>query len=121
MNVLDQVIGWISPETGYRREIYRQALEAERGYDAAGYDRENANWRAINESAEMTDQQDRDLVRARARDLERNSDVMNSVLGAHKRNIFGADTGCGQIQVIMSKMPRLKSCGKHGAKRKTVM
>lgn len=90
MNVLDQVIGWISPEAGYRRGVYRRALELERSYDAAGYDRENANWRAINESAEMTDRQDRDLVRARARDLERNSDVMNSVLGAHKRNIFGA-------------------------------
>ena len=27
---------------------------------------------------------------ARARDLERNSDVMNAVLGAYKRNIFGS-------------------------------
>lgn len=90
MNILDQVIGWINPEAGYRRDVYRRAMEQERSYDAAGHGRENANWRVINESAEMTDRMDRDVVRARARDLERNSDIMNSVIGAYARNIFGA-------------------------------
>lgn len=90
MNWLDQLIGWVSPETGYRREAYRKALEMERNYDAAGHDRLNANWRVFNESGEMTDRFSRDTVRARARDLERNSDIMNSVAGAYKRNVFGA-------------------------------
>lgn len=89
MNWLDNIIGWVSPEAGYRREAYRKALTEVKNYDAAGYDRLNANWRAMNESAEMTDRYGRDIVRARARDLERNSDIMNSVIGAYKRNTFG--------------------------------
>ena len=90
MNWLDQVIGYISPEAGYKREAYRRAIEETRNYDAAGYDRLNSNWRVFNESAEMTDRYGRDIVRARARDLERNSDIMNAVIGAYKRNVFGA-------------------------------
>lgn len=90
MNWLDQLIGWMSPEAGFKREAYRRALEMERNYDAAGHDRLNANWRVFNESGEMTDRYSRDTVRARARDLERNSDIMNSVTGAYKRNVFGA-------------------------------
>lgn len=90
MNWLDNAIGWISPKAGYKREAYRKAIEEARNYDAAGYDRLNANWRAFNKSGEMTDRYGRDTVRARARDLERNSDIMNSVIGAYKRNVFGA-------------------------------
>ena len=58
-------------------------------YDAGSHARLNANWRATNQSAELTDRYDRDNVRARARDLERNSDMMNSVVGAFKRNVVG--------------------------------
>jgi lambda family phage portal protein len=90
LNWLDQAIGFVSPEIGYKREAYRKALEESRNYDAAGYDRLNSNWRVFNESAEMTDRYGRDIVRARARDLERNSDIMNAVIGAYKRNVFGA-------------------------------
>lgn len=90
MNWLDRTIGWISPEAGYKRGAYRQAMEEYKNYDAAGYDRINSNWRVFNESAEMTDRYSRDTVRARARDLERNSDIMNAVIGAYKRNVFGA-------------------------------
>lgn len=88
-NFLDKTIAWISPEAGWKREIYRQALR-ERGYDAADHGRLNANWRAQIESAEVTDRFSRDTLRARARDLERNSDVANAVLSAHKRNVYGA-------------------------------
>lgn len=90
MNWIDQMVGWVSPKAAYKREVYRRAMELERNYDAAGHDRLNANWRVLNESAEMTDRFGRDVVRARARDLERNSDIMNSVTGAYKRNVFGA-------------------------------
>lgn len=60
-----------------------------RGYDAAGYDRINAGWRVHNESAEMTDRYSRDVVRARVRDLERNSDIAQAILHAYKRNVVG--------------------------------
>lgn len=88
-NVLDTIIGFISPEAGARREAWRRNLEEMRHYDAGNYDRLNAGWIAYNQSAEQTDRYSRDTVRARARDLERNSDMANSVIGAYKRNIVG--------------------------------
>ena len=89
MSWLDNIIGFISPESGYKREAWKQSWQNLKNYDAGSYDRSNANWRAINQSAEMTDRFSRDNVRARARDLERNSDIMNSVIKAYKRNIVG--------------------------------
>lgn len=89
-NWIDSVIGFVSPEWGAKREAWRQNLEYMRSnYDAGSHARLNANWRATNQSAELTDRYDRDNVRARARDLERNSDMMNSVVGAFKRNVVG--------------------------------
>lgn len=89
MGFLDSVITAISPAAGYRREAWRQALDELRGYDAAGHGRLNAGWRAFNESAELTDRYSRDVLRARARDLERNSDIEQSVIHAFKRNVVG--------------------------------
>ncbi len=88
-NFLDTIIGWISPAAGARREAWRKELEDMRHYDAGGFDRLNAGWMAYNQSAELTDRYNRETVRARARDLERNSDMANSVVGAYKRNIVG--------------------------------
>ena len=88
-NILDSIIGWISPEAGARREAWRQNLDQMRNYDAGRFDRLNAGWIAYNQSAEQTDRYSRDTVRARARDLERNSDIGNSVIGAYKRNVMG--------------------------------
>ena len=55
MNWLDGIIGFISPEWGARREAWRQSLTEMRNYDAGNYDRGNANWRVLNQSAEFTD------------------------------------------------------------------
>lgn len=97
MGWLDNVIAAISPEAAYRRETFRQAYtELKSYYDAADHSGSNQNWRVVNTSAEYTDRYSRDDVRARARDLERNSDIMNSVTGAFKRNVVG---GGYQIQV----------------------
>lgn len=89
MNWLDGIIGFFSPEWGARREAWRRCLDEQRNYDAGDYSRGNANWRVLNQSAEFTDRYSRDNVRARARDLERNSDMMNSVIGAYTRNVIG--------------------------------
>ncbi len=88
-NWLDNIIGWISPETAYKRQAYRNALQLQKGYDAGTYSKQNQNWRVFNDSAEAEDVWNRDIIRARSRDLEKNSDVMNSVIGAYKRNVFG--------------------------------
>lgn len=88
-NWLDTLIGWINPEAAAKREAWRQVLEEQRHYDAGNSARLNANWWATNQSAEYTDRYSRDTVRARARDLERNSDMMNSVIGPFVRNVVG--------------------------------
>lgn len=89
MNWIDNLVGFISPERGYKREMFRQAYEAEKNYDAGNENRLNAGWRVSNQSAEQTNQGSRDVIRARTRDLERNSDLMNSVIGAYGRNVVG--------------------------------
>ncbi|WP_445683550.1 phage portal protein [Sporosarcina sp. FSL K6-5500] len=63
--------------------------DLERGYDAGGDDRLNAGWRAVNASAETVDKVYRDTIRARSRDLERNSDILESILLAFERNVVG--------------------------------
>ncbi len=119
-NILDNIIGFISPEAGVRREAWRQNLEEIRSYDAGSYSRVNANWTAYNQSAEHTDRYSRDTVRARARDLERNSDMANSVIGAYKRNVVGlgwtlqARTGNGcldqEIEDAWTEWCKRKNC-----------
>lgn len=86
---LDNLIMAVSPRWGCERAAWRQYHEYLKSYDAAGGDRLNSGWRVVNESAELTDRPGRDVVRARARDLERNSDIALSVLSAYKRNVVG--------------------------------
>lgn len=90
MNWIDRTIAFVSPQRAYEREMWRQELDKVRNYDAGDFRRGNANWHVLNESAELTDRHYRDIVRARARDMERNSDIMNAVVGAFKRNVVGA-------------------------------
>ena len=89
MSWLDNLIGFFNPEVAAKREAWRQVWEETKNYDAAGYGRSNANWYVFNRSAEDTDRYSRDTVRARARDLERNSDLMNSIIGPFVRNVVG--------------------------------
>lgn len=89
MNWIDNIVSFISPKWGAAREAWRMQLEQLRNYDAAGYGRINNNWMAYNQPAEMTDMYSRDQLRARARDLERNSDFMGELITAFERNIIG--------------------------------
>lgn len=87
MNLLDKAIGYISPKRACERASWRESL---RGfYDSGGRDRLNLNWNATNASAEQADRSQRDIIRARARDLERNSDISESIVGSFERNVIG--------------------------------
>lgn len=90
MQWLEELIAAFSPEWATKRAAWRQGLEEIKSYDAGNFSRINSNWRVLNQSAENTDKYSRDTIRARARDLERNSDMFNSVIGAYKRNVIGA-------------------------------
>lgn len=121
MNILDSVIGFFSPERGYKRSMYREALK-ERGhaYDAGNFDRLNSSWAGGIMSAEFTDRASRDLIRGRARDLERNSDIANSIINAFTRNIVGtgfslqAKTGKDklnkEIETLFKEWTKAKNC-----------
>ena len=120
VGLLDNMIAALSPRRAYERELWRQGLDNLRGYDAAGYGRINAGWRARNESAEITDRYSRDVVRARARDLERNSDIAQAILHAYKRNVVGkgytlrALTGSDaldkQIETMWKRWCKARNC-----------
>ncbi len=117
MGIIDNLIGFISPGWAAQREAWRQSLYELRNYDAGGYGHNNNNWRVSNRSAEQTDTYDRDIIRARARDLERNSDLMNAVISAYKRNVVGAGysmqakTGDSELNKQIEKL-WLKWCKK---------
>ncbi|KYD02646.1 hypothetical protein B4102_0240 [Heyndrickxia sporothermodurans] len=89
MSWLDSAIAFFSPKVAYRREAWRKSYEEIRNYDAGAHDRLNAGWQAVNSTAEQTDSFYRDTVRARGRDLERNSDMQESIIGAFERNVVG--------------------------------
>lgn len=120
MSWLDSVIFFLSPIRGAKREVWRRYGEEIRHYDAGDYGRLNSGWYATNSSGEMTDRMYRATVRARARDLERNSDIMNSVTGAYKRNVIGsgfqlqANTGDQkknkELENLWSKWCKARNC-----------
>ena len=120
MNWLDGIIGFFSPEWGARREAWRRCLDEQRHYDAGDYSRGNANWRVLNQSAEFTDRYSRDNVRARARDLELNSDMMNSVIGAYTRNVIGGGYTL-QAKTGNDTLILLKLRGRNGARNEIAM
>lgn len=109
MGAIDTLVAAISPRRACEREAWRQQLEILRGYDAASSGRLNAGWRVHNDSAENTDRMSRDVIRARARDLERNSDIAQSILYAYKRNVVGkgytlqAKTGIDTLDAKIEK------------------
>lgn len=86
MNWLDRAIGFISPKRAYERQLWR---DASRNYDAGNNDRLNSGWTAVNGTAEQINQASRDTIRARARDLERNSDIAEAIIGPFERNVVG--------------------------------
>jgi capsid protein len=87
LNWLDRCIGFVSPSWGWKREAWRTELK--RFYDAGDTDRLNSGWVSVNATAEQTDKQQRDIIRARARDLERNSDISEAIIGPFERNVVG--------------------------------
>lgn len=122
MGWFDNLIGWFSPKAACEREAWRLQLQQLRGagYDAADHGRLNANWQAYNESADLTDRVARDTIRARARDLERNSDLANEIILAFRRNVVGkgftlqartqSDELNGQIEALWRQWTKSRNC-----------
>jgi len=86
MNFIDKAIEVISPEWAYKRAVFK---EAARAYDAGQIDRFSDTWTPINMDTENADKVQRDLIKARARSLENNSDMAESAIGSIVRNSVG--------------------------------
>lgn len=87
MNWIDKTISIFSPQRAFERMSYRAAIRA--AYDSGDNGRMSQGWRAVNQTAHQADQMSRDIIRARARDVERNVDIAESIVLAYERNVIG--------------------------------
>ena len=88
MDFLTRLLAVVSPKWAYSRACWQQAL-ARGSYTAADRSPRAAGWTTQNGPAELHNQGERDIVRARARDLERNSDILLAQVLAFERNVVG--------------------------------
>lgn len=90
---------------GFMRDLGRRIVDGFSGlfrsYDAADNRRLNRNWTVYNVPAEQENTFSRDTLRARARDLEQNSDLANAIIQARERNVIGAG------YTLQAKTPRM--------------
>lgn len=89
MNVLDQVIGFFSPEAGARRVFARAAFHQARSYEAAKRTRRTADWRESHSSANVEVGQSLPVLRARSRDLVRNNAYAAAMAESWVSNLIG--------------------------------
>jgi lambda family phage portal protein len=74
MNMLDRAIGWIAPRTAVDRAVARITLDQVRtAYDGAKSGRRTSGWLATNASANAATKGALHLLRARSRDVVRNT------------------------------------------------
>lgn len=97
MNWFERSIATISPRWAYKRQAWRTGLDAM--YDSGSRGRLNMNWNPAASVDENKIRAERELMLGRARDLERNSDVAESIIGAFERNVVG--TG----MVLQARIP----------------
>nr|DAI01658.1 MAG TPA: portal protein [Caudoviricetes sp.] len=95
-------------------------MMARYGYDGASPQRRHEGWVSVGGNAEQINSASREIIRRKVRDLERNSDIANSVIGAYTRNVVGsgflpqADTGDeelnAQIEVLFDEWQKPANC-----------
>ncbi len=91
MNLLDAIIGAVSPEAGLRRWQARQLLDATRGYDAAQNGRRTTSFRRGEQSANATLSRALPVLRDRSRELVRNTFIGARALDIHATHIVSPD------------------------------
>lgn len=86
---IDNFIGFFSPRCAFQRKAHRIALRGANAYENVPTWRNSAGWYPTDGSAEALNSPNRDLARRKARHLERNSEIVNSILNAFERNVVG--------------------------------
>lgn len=86
MNIIDRVIGWVSPERAFKRAKYRNAL---RLYEGAQVGRRASSWRGRGTSANAEIADGMKRLRDRARELVRNTPHAPRILDIIINNTVG--------------------------------
>jgi lambda family phage portal protein len=92
-NVLDRLIGYVSPRRGANRLANRRKIELIdefRKYEAASQGRRLKNWRAPATSADVEISTELPRLRNRARDLVRNNAIATAIITKHADYIVGS-------------------------------
>lgn len=83
---LDRAIGAISPKWAYKRMAWRSGMGL---FDSGDRGRLNQNWNPASSFDQNRMAAERGLIRARAQDMERNSDIAGAIITAFERNVVG--------------------------------
>lgn len=94
MNILDSVIGYISPGRAVRRWQAREALRQIRAFEGAKQGRRNAGWRTTGASANVENITALPVLRNRSRDLVRNNAWCKKALCSWVGNAIGQGIRC---------------------------
>jgi lambda family phage portal protein len=90
-NLLDRVIGYVSPKRAVRRMRDRAAMAYVSGYVGARYDRNSMrSWFTTTASADTDTIYDLRNLRGRSRDLVRNTPVATGAVGTMVSNVVGS-------------------------------
>lgn len=101
-NLIESAISFVSPKWGAERAYYRQVLATHRAYEAAKSGRRTDGWQANGASANAEIGPAVSRLRARARDMARNSEIGSNAVRKLAAHMIG--TGIS---------PRLVSENKH--------
>ncbi|WII39690.1 phage portal protein [Paenibacillus thiaminolyticus] len=86
MNAFDRAIAAVSPRWAYKRAAWRRGMAV---FDSGSVDRLSINWNPQSGWNEQRLRIERERIRARAQDMERNSDIGKAVLAAFQRGVIG--------------------------------
>lgn len=93
-NVVDRLVGYVSPRAGAARAAYRRKIELMNGvrsYEGAGSGRLSQGWKpaGAGSDAAATLVRDGQVLRDRSRDLERNNPLATKIVTTHADNFVG--------------------------------
>lgn len=89
MSVFEKLLLAVNPEAACKRSYYRGVYRNMQSYSAGSRGNGKDGWTPVNATGEQTNRMDRDLVRARSRDLERNDDNYKAIMRDIVRNVCG--------------------------------
>ena len=87
MGFLERILLAVNPRAALERAQYQELYRSY--YAAADRGRKKGGWTAANATGEATNRGERDIIRARARQLEANDDMLKAVVLDLERNVVG--------------------------------